>query len=609
MLLAAVAAWGAAAAPAGAGVATGGTGRFGPAIVWIEWGPEGTALATSPDPPYRTSLIHPGGREVRGQCRIGQPTGTPLTSYRSGSWTGDVLPNLYNRGGTGGANTLIDGIKVSGGTQASFELACSAAIDGDVPGHIAQFPTGGIVLADAEQSDTVEYIDAATLPGASYWLLDRDRTPGCTKDQRLHRTFDAAGSSIRMGEPLTGTCAGGPAGVVLLRNSANAQITLNGTTPLAAGVLVPIDHGDAPASYGDAAHAWAPELAGAQIPFGDSDMFGGTALATAVQPEYRLGATVDADGDAGFSSAGADHDDTSGAAAFGPDDDEDADPPSIVQMSPGGTLELPPVPCTGGGVLAAWIDFDGDGSFGTDERSADVTCAGGSAVPAWTVPADAVAQTHSYLRLRYAATAAEVADPTGLAFSGEVEDHPLELRYDPPQISLSSPGNGTRVSAGAVATVAFTCAAGAGIQSCTALVTGPDGGVTPVAPGDQLPTALVGRYGMTVKAVAGNTTSTLSTHYEVTPPPATGTPPAGPGPGGDAARPAPGATIPPAGSPIPRRPPSPRPPRGDSRWPRTPVGPGWRRATGPSCGSGWPTAAGGPSPACASASGSPPAWR
>lgn len=555
ILLALLAVLGATAGPAGAIPATGGDGRFGPAIQWADWGPNGTVLPIDPGgaPFVRTTVSDVAGRELRIHCQLDFPTGAPLSAYRSGGWSGDVLDDLYHRGGPGTANTLANAIKVSGGAHASVSLLCSASLDGTVG-----VQSYGFVLADAEQNGAVEYLEARLVPGAGFHVLDRRRSPGCTADQSLRREYDASVSStLRFGGPTGPLCAEGPAGVVAVGGTGNARITLSGTSALAAGLVIPIDHGDAPASYGDAAHLWAPTINGTQLPIGDTGLFGGTALGSPSAAPYRLGATVDPDGDTGFASAGADADDGAGAPAFGPADDEDADPPAAVTVDPGGPLTLPPVPCTGAGVLAAWIDVDDDGTFGADERSADAPCSGGTATPAWTVPADAVEQPAASLRLRYAETAADVAGPTGVAFSGEVEDHRLAVVVPVPTVVITSPGTGTRITVGARTPAAFACAAGGGVASCGAEVEAPDGSRAAVAPGAPVPATVPGRHVLTARVVdASGRTATASRAYDVLAAPFPGTVPGAgtppllgtgtPGAGSPAGSPSPGS---PAGGP------------------------------------------------------------
>lgn len=100
-------------------------------------------------------------------------------------------------------------------------------------------------------------------------------------------------------------------------------------------------------------------------------------------------------------------------------------------------------PCQGEGTVAGWIDWNHDGDFtDTAERSIGVPCASGSAALSWSaVPEDAV-DGSTFLRLRIAPDAGEVAQPTGFAFSGgETEDHPATV--DLPTPPTANPDSGT----------------------------------------------------------------------------------------------------------------------------------------------------------------------
>ncbi|SIT03037.1 conserved repeat domain-containing protein [Roseivivax lentus] len=186
-----------------------------------------------------------------------------------------------------------------------------------------------------------------------------------------------------------------------------------------------IDRGDAPASYGDAAHLIVPEIfLGADLP--------------------------DSEPSASYSSD-ASGDDTSGI------DDEDgiAQMPDLIA---GETAELvvsvreslnfdPLPPLFGMTFLNLWIDFDGNGVFGIGEHvAADVVNGGpldldGSfnteirlAVP---VPAGAVAGP-TIARLRWSTTSGLVSDDLlGFALDGEVEDYEVTIFTIPPEADLA----------------------------------------------------------------------------------------------------------------------------------------------------------------------------
>lgn len=118
-------------------------------------------------------------------------------------------------------------------------------------------------------------------------------------------------------------------------------------------VFVMSDYGDAPSSYGAAAHS------------------GSTAI--------RLGALRDVEA-ANQPNAGATLDDTTTS------DDEDAlSSITGVNLTAGATHTQSGISCTGTAALYGYIDFNRDGDFSdSNERSSLTTCSGGTASLSWT---------------------------------------------------------------------------------------------------------------------------------------------------------------------------------------------------------------------------------
>lgn len=164
-----------------------------------------------------------------------------------------------------------------------------------------------------------------------------------------------------------------------------------------------LDFGDAPASYGAAMH---------RVPAQGS----ATTFLGALPPDNEAG-TLD-------SSTGAINglgDDLAGQ------DDEDA-VASLNSLNTSDTAYAFAVSCTAGAFVSAWADFNRNGIFDADERSnnAPQVCNGSSTTLAWTGLSSNVAGS-SYIRIRVADTAQQVANPTGLSNSGEIEDHALTI--------------------------------------------------------------------------------------------------------------------------------------------------------------------------------------
>ncbi|WP_394538726.1 CshA/CshB family fibrillar adhesin-related protein [Lysobacter enzymogenes] len=415
--------------------ATGGAGRFRQNIYWFNWG-------TAPDniPQAGTTVTNTiplSGQELRVTCSLSNISGGAAPSlrvYRPGSWQGDGLDDLYNIGGTGTANTMNIGLRNRvDATTVNFDFSCSATLGAPGQPNPPAYQLEGLVVADAEQSANNEYlqatINATNSGGPTTWrIIDRYRTPGCTTGTPTLLTDNGASTTLRFGASTN--CASGPMGVAFMENATRASVQFHGGggSAVAVGVVVvdSTDHGDAPASYGDAIHLAQFTWTGGTLAAGTTTDIhaSGFALANLVPPSTRLGTALDSESVAQF-SANADGDDLLGS------DDEDAfaAPLGTIAALPGTTYTSPAIACTGPGTVRGWIDFNRDGDFNDagEASSNSPTCSGTSTVNLnWTVPAG-VQTGRSYLRLRIASNAAQIATPTGSASDGEVEDHVLTL--------------------------------------------------------------------------------------------------------------------------------------------------------------------------------------
>src|SRR5690606_26635113 len=90
--------------------------------------------------------------------------------------------------------------------------------------------------------------------------------------------------------------------------------------------------------------------------------------------------------------------------------------------------------------VAGWIDWNHNGTFDDGERSGAVECDNGSVDLTWTVPMNAV-DADTYLRLRITEQEADLASPTGITTSGEVEDYALTV--DVPQLTITKTSDAT----------------------------------------------------------------------------------------------------------------------------------------------------------------------
>lgn len=416
--------------------ATGGAGRFKQNIYWFDWG---TAPGNIPQTGTTvTNTIPLSGQELRVTCslsNINGGTAPSLRIYRPGNWQGDGLDDLYNIGGTGTANTMDIGLRNRvDATTVNFDFTCAATLGAPGQPNPPAYQLDGLVVADAEQSAGSEYLQAtinATNAGRpTVWrIIDRYRTPGCTTGTPTLLTESGTSSTLRFGASTN--CASGPMGVAFMENatSASVQFRGGGGSAVAVGVVVvdSTDHGDAPSSYGDAIHLAQFTWSGGTLTAGTTTDINASsfALANLVPPSTRLGTALDSESAAQY-SANADGDDVLGAPN---DEDAFAAPLGTVAALPGRTYTSPAIACTGPGTVRGWIDFNRDGDFDDagEASSNSPTCTGTTTVTLdWTVPAG-VQTGRSYMRLRIASNAAQIATPAGSASDGEVEDHVLTL--------------------------------------------------------------------------------------------------------------------------------------------------------------------------------------
>ncbi|WP_363799884.1 CshA/CshB family fibrillar adhesin-related protein [Lysobacter firmicutimachus] len=415
--------------PAAAQYATGGVGQYRNQIIWFDWGTAGSSIPQGGT--TVTNNVNVAGQTMSVTCSLSGISGNgadpDIAIYRPGGYFHDGLDDLYNIGGTGTSNTMDIGlISRSDGTVNNFTFSCSATLGG-VP-----FALDGLVFADAETTSINEFTQTTVPAGATMRVIERYRYPGgCTTGYNVTRTAQ----TYRFETAAPYTCPGGPPapmGVFFIDDTNTATITFGSTAgvglqAVAVGVMVNVaDYGDAPSSYGSSAHLPQYTWSGGTLPAGVTNIFGaGFTPATQTQPVTALlGASVDVEV-VPFAGAGATLDDTNGSV----DDEDGANVAAFAPLyvgSRGGAYSFP-VSCAGTGSVAAWIDFDQNGTFDGDERSATATCSGGAATLSWAaVNADIVAG-QSYVRIRTAANVAQIASPIGVASSGEAEDYALTI--------------------------------------------------------------------------------------------------------------------------------------------------------------------------------------
>jgi uncharacterized repeat protein (TIGR01451 family) len=210
---------------------------------------------------------------------------------------------------------------------------------------------------------------------------------------------------------------------------------------------------------------------------------------------------VDGDSD-GQASASASGDDaatgsmTYGTCATAGDDEDGVSPVTLSDGQSAPQITVTTNNTTGAdATLACWIDYNGDHAFDNATERASTTVANNATSVVLTlpnVPATASTATggSTVMRCRLATNAAEVASASGLANSGEVEDHPVTLSAAPPACAtITNTASVTKVTE--TDTVATNNSSSVAIQAnCAASVTDlklvKTANKTTVKPGDTL---------------------------------------------------------------------------------------------------------------------------
>lgn len=179
--------------------------------------------------------------------------------------------------------------------------------------------------------------------------------------------------------------------------------------------MLPFDYGDAPASYGVAQHLVPQSVTGTPQSTTNPPVMNESASVflgrTAPDSEAGMGATITTDDNTGVADEGISQLLANGANSF-------------PRFAPGQQNYSVSVVCTGpGATVRAWLDTSRNGVFEANE-AATATCQNGTATLNWTnLPAASGPAPDLTARFRIASNAADVANPTGSAADGEVEDY------------------------------------------------------------------------------------------------------------------------------------------------------------------------------------------
>lgn len=359
-------------APVASGLADG--------LWWFDW--TGVNVSSSP---VTKNFTLPDGRSV--DARITPISGSGVEGLAA---TGRPLESLASGIGTNFASVLP---ALGTTTPAAPSIFSVDFFEG---GTITPLPLN-IIAADGEATGSSEGLGATTNGGV--WEVIDSFSTG-----RYH-----LGGAETQTWAMRGV-GGAPFGTPLLLSRQASNITTiiddspNGSTAIAFGVQLP-DTGDAPASYGVAAHNFANAIPSCTT-FGNDTIYIGTVSPDGEYPANNQGSTATGDN-------------TNGTRA-----DEDGVTISAMPIGGGGTIT---VDVNGSGFLQGWIDFDGSGMFDSpvEQIATDLQDFGTGtitipvAIPTWAVAGQ------TYARFRWS------SDPsiteTGYAPDGEGEDYVLTL--------------------------------------------------------------------------------------------------------------------------------------------------------------------------------------
>lgn len=444
-------------APAQAQFATGGSGAHRGRVFWVDWGTNGENVFAGRTITRGFNVGTPASAANRLDitCTLSNATrtagtGNGLFVYNPGSWQGDGLDDLYNIGGNqpgqgANPNTLSVGLATPSGTTVEFDFACTATLGG------ANFNLSGLVFADAEASGGSEYVAARLTNGGTLRVIDEiAQCRGSDTSIRSAVTVTGSPQEVRFAGPAapgvscenngTASLRAGPALVGFIDGALSARVIARGggVSAVAVGAVIDLEFSEAiPASYGTAAVHVLNTNWGGGVAVTGGDYNNRANLATVV-PGVRLGPTIESDPDADGAVGGSDVDGlpkTTGPLGGGY---ANVPPPSGTAGASSYTISN--IQCVGPASVAGWIDFDGNGTFDGNERSATAQCPSGSDFVSltWTtIPADYAIQATSYMRLRLAPDEDDLANATGLATDGEVEDYRLALPQLVPTLTFA----------------------------------------------------------------------------------------------------------------------------------------------------------------------------
>ncbi|MHA7269426.1 CshA/CshB family fibrillar adhesin-related protein [Arthrobacter sp. HLT1-20] len=455
----------AASTPAHADYASG-VGRYAGSIYWLDWTSatgltngqqvnNGTTLTVNPLPGYTvtatlSAVTASAGRSVRATPQDGTYSEIRRNGYNTGSQWSVLTPNAAS-------------------AQATFTVTMSAVFNGrPVPVDV--------IAADGESAGPSEQI-TFTSNGSPWQNIDNTTRAGAAMWRQNNFGLGVNGGfgTQTMGNWVTdiGNAAGmAPIGVSMGPRLGNGQpdgptqvgvsINSSGLQNVMLGLMLPVDRGDAPTSFGDASHllSWTPEgdINAARIATGQAGA-SGVVFNGGATP--YLG-TVAPDGDAATRAAGFQTwttDDSLTAPSIG-----DEGGTQLTGLAGSGFPALKSCENSysvtviaknaNGKLAAAWMDWNNNGVFDPSEKSPAVVGANEQVTFTWAHTPIAGTSTGVGARFRIATAQADIAEATGSAQDGEVEDYLVPVTACP---SLSVVKSANKNSVAAVGeTVAYS---------------------------------------------------------------------------------------------------------------------------------------------------------
>ena len=386
-----------------------------------------------------------------------------ITAKAQDQWS-EIRDNGIN---TNGRKTSIIAERLTSNVGVQFEIS------GTYKGNVVR---PAVVMADAESANPGEnivfttngsgwqqiidlkknYTDAHRYKPLNYYTTDYKRIPDASWGNDIYNThaiLNAGDGNKIVPKFFTspdqetgglGTGVFGPgvtAGkysvpVVLTKNATEVGLYVFSSGAQAAMIgVAPIDEGDAPKTYGEATHTMNTRdgLTGVEVK----------------QP-YLGSERPDADTDTPKNWHGDDDTDTAdeGINQLLPDSLKGSEGNIIkANISEAGYYTLNVQAHTGGAERAfvrSWLDFNGNGKFDEEEASdiAEITEDGDVTLHFRSKTSkDAGSLLQAGTRVRIATSRDEIENPTGLAFSGEVEDFNAKITHPPKGDKQTTIGN------------------------------------------------------------------------------------------------------------------------------------------------------------------------